>query len=559
MYYYLVVSSWNLLESFATESISPFSFYQERHFGNNLSRYMSSEKEKTHFLILSTRDLGGDISVIIDESLIDKSLLGQIKGLKTAFTYPKTIYYKKGKIKFRFSNPELRDGLIAESKILLEIKCVEKYQPDFYVKEVESKNVKGILYLKDSFSFEKDSYISQDYNYNKTKGALFGYVRGLYTTQDRVNMDLLNNLKDLKNEFGGLHTCIMMGGIIDHEKDVANMISKCKDAYFSEVGQSSSFDVIVANYFEINKIMKLRMKEVTSDIGMEILSRKEELESTIKGIDTEYNIDFVKREFARIKDEEKENGLKKGKTREQYKQGTPERVYKDKLKNIIEEYNKDYELRQLKYELASLDQESSPNKYDSILTSLFFRISDIMNELIKGVSNKTDKNAVSLSDIEISNDSIRIINDSNNPEKEYFNILLKYIIDNTRDVSISEFSVMQMIEQTALLFKSSQQAKTEEGITILNTLRGYWAYKKHKADNFNIPDNMKVLQSIMSFMIKPFDFSQIERYMLIKGYQEKCYAYMLLGAWMGFADMPKTFTNILYQDEDVAQLIEDTI
>lgn len=559
MYYYLVVSSWNLLESFATESISPFSFYQERHFGNNLSRYMSSEKEKTHFLILSTRDLGGDISVIIDESLIDKSLLGQIKGLKTAFTYPKTIYYKKGKIKFRFSNPELRDGLIAESKILLEIKCVEKYQPDFYVKEVESKNVKGILYLKDSFSFEKDSYISQDYNYNKTKGALFGYVRGLYTTQDRVNMDLLNNLKDLKNEFGGLHTCIMMGGIIDHEKDVANMISKCKDAYFSEVGQSSSFDVIVANYFEINKIMKLRMKEVTSDIGMEILSRKEELESTIKGIDTEYNIDFVKREFARIKDEEKENGLKKGKTREQYKQGTPERVYKDKLKKIIEEYNKDYELRQLKYELASLDQESSPNKYDSILTSLFFRISDIMNELIKGVSNKTDKNAVSLSDIEISNDSIRIINDSNNPEKEYFNILLKYIIDNTRDVSISEFSVMQMIEQTALLFKSSQQAKTEEGITILNTLRGYWAYKKHKADNFNIPDNMKVLQSIMSFMIKPFDFSQIERYMLIKGYQEKCYAYMLLGAWMGFADMPKTFTNILYQDEDVAQLIEDTI
>ena len=559
MYYYLVVSSWNLLESFATESISPFSFYQERHFGNNLSRYMSSEKEKTHFLILSTRDLGGDISVIIDESLIDKSLLGQIKGLKTAFTYPKTIYYKKGKIKFRFSNPELRDGLIAESKILLEIKCVEKYQPDFYVKEVESKNVKGILYLKDSFSFEKDSYISQDYNYNKTKGALFGYVRGLYTTQDRVNMDLLNNLKDLKNEFGGLHTCIMMGGIIDHEKDVANMISKCKDAYFSEVGQSSSFDVIVANYFEINKIMKLRMKEVTSDIGMEILSRKEELESTIKGIDTEYNIDFVKREFARIKDEEKENGLKKGKTREQYKQGTPERVYKDKIKKIIEEYNKDYELRQLKYELASLDQESSPNKYDSILTSLFFRISDIMNELIKGVSNKTDKNAVSLSDIEISNDSIRIINDSNNPEKEYFNILLKYIIDNTRDVSISEFSVMQMIEQTALLFKSSQQAKTEEGITILNTLRGYWAYKKHKADNFNIPDNMKVLQSIMSFMIKPFDFSQIERYMLIKGYQEKCYAYMLLGAWMGFADMPKTFTNILYQDEDVAQLIEDTI
>ena len=60
MKYYLEISSWNLLESFVTESISPFFFYKERNFGNNLSRYLGSKSEKINFLILSEKDQGGD-------------------------------------------------------------------------------------------------------------------------------------------------------------------------------------------------------------------------------------------------------------------------------------------------------------------------------------------------------------------------------------------------------------------------------------------------------------------------------------------------------------------
>lgn len=40
MFYYISTNSWNLLESFVSESISPFSFYQVRGYGNNLSRYL---------------------------------------------------------------------------------------------------------------------------------------------------------------------------------------------------------------------------------------------------------------------------------------------------------------------------------------------------------------------------------------------------------------------------------------------------------------------------------------------------------------------------------------
>lgn len=78
---------------------------------------------------------------------------------------------------------------------------------------------------------------------------------------------------------------------------------------------------------------------------------------------------------------------------------------------------------------------------------------------------------------------------------------------------------------------------------------------------FTIPDNMPVLQSVMSFFLKPFGFDQIERYMMNKKYTEKKYAMMLWAACNGYAALPKTFTSVLYQDKanykDMDDLLED--
>ena len=50
MFYYISTNSWNLLESFVSESISPFSFYQVRGYGNNLSRYLDGTNERANYL-----------------------------------------------------------------------------------------------------------------------------------------------------------------------------------------------------------------------------------------------------------------------------------------------------------------------------------------------------------------------------------------------------------------------------------------------------------------------------------------------------------------------------
>ncbi len=559
MPYYLEISSWNLLESFSTESISPFSFYRERQFGNNLSRFLSGEKEKTNYLILSKKDLGGDISLVIDDEIIDSPCLMPIKGSKTAYTYPKTIYYKKGKIHIRFDNEGLRDNLIDESKILLEIKCLEKYQSDFYVKRIPSKNLKSIINLRESLSFEKEVFIHDDDKYNKIKGAFVGYIRGLYTTQDDTSIVLQNRLIDLKNTFGGLYTKVMMDETYYEKPTMYTDIADCKAQYLAVIGPSNSFDVIKAQYDEIAKITKERSKDSSTGYRRQLLKDKRQIENSLNQIEVLYNIQEVRTELKLIKEEEKSNGERKGKTREFFKKGSFEYIRKKKLEEILNDIENNEEYRQLQYELRSIEEKLNSNKYDSILSAIFTRISDILNDLIRNTSNITNNDTINLANIEMTKDSIRMKCAQDDPERIYFNILLRDIIANSSVKNLSEYHVMQLLENSATSFKKNNIVKTEKGECLLNTLRSYWAYKNQKTENYIIPDDMPILQSIMSFFIKPLDFNQIERFMRIKQYKQKCYAYMLWGASIGFADMPKTFTNILYQNENITHLMDDTL
>jgi len=46
---------------------------------------------------------------------------------------------------------------------------------------------------------------------------------------------------------------------------------------------------------------------------------------------------------------------------------------------------------------------------------------------------------------------------------------------------------------------------------------------------------------------------------MIKKFSSKAYAFMLWGAWIGFADMPKTFTNVLYQNDNINSMIDSKL
>ena len=537
MQYYIEISSWNLLESFVTESISPYSFYSERNFGNNLSRYLSGEKEKYNYLILSSEDLGGDISLIVDESLIDITCLKSInKRLTTAFTYPKTIYYRKGFVKFRFDSSSLKDSIIAESRILLEVKCLDKYVPDFFVKSKKSKMKADISKLKDFLSFERSAYIDFDEKFNKLKGALIGYTRGQYTTSDDTTLKLQNDLRDIKNSFGGMNTQIMMSDVFHEDSDLSERIRNCRELYFKVVGMDNSFDVLLDQYEEVIRLAKIRSEEkkqlYNNQRKDDLLQEKTYVEDCISRIEQSFNIVKVRKELDSIKALEKTNGERIGKSRLYFKKDSAEYERKQQLKIIIDEFEKgNAEYIHYKNRLYQIDQElnDNSNKYDNILSAIFTRISDILNDLIKNTSNLTNGGVIDLSQVFVS-DSLYLSSNLDDSEICYFNILLNCILNSTTAKQLSEHSVLFILEESAKLFKSRPLSREDSGKMILNTLREYWSYKNQRVDTFTIPEGMPVLQSIMSFFVKPLGFDQIERYMMIKKFSCKAYAFMLWGA-----------------------------
>lgn len=169
MIYYINVTSWNLLESFVTESLSPHAFYSERSYGNNLSRYLDGGHELSEFLVLSTRETKSEYSILVDGELLDNESLSPVKSHSTLFTYNKTIYYKKGLVSFRFSTEDLLNALEAEAHILLDVKCIEKYKADFFIGNRGYKSVDVSSKLSNGLSFDKVNHVSIDNKFNALK------------------------------------------------------------------------------------------------------------------------------------------------------------------------------------------------------------------------------------------------------------------------------------------------------------------------------------------------------------------------------------------------------
>ena len=563
MKYYISISAWNLLESFTTESISPVAFYAERAYGAKLSRFLEDKFDRTYKLILSTKDNGGDYTIEVDEELIDKSLLAPEKD-KTIFSYPKTIYYQKGLVAFRFNTQEIMDSMIAESQILFEVKCVKKYQSDFYVKEVKPTTIKSGK-IGNSLSFDFMNYVEQDNRYNLIKGAITGYARGIMTAQSSDSRTLQTKVMDLKNAFAGLNTITLMGSgeIMNAGKYIA-MIEDCKILYNSQREEPTRiFDIMKQQFSEIIKLAETRANAISGHglsydqdmINSEIMS----VRNRIFAIEEANNIGSLISELEAIKKAERENGLMVGKERLYFKAGTPEYERKQEILNEFTYGNEEYKM--LKDELKRLygKQSESSNEVEILegaIQAIFTRLSDLSNEIIKKIAATESKNNLDLSAITISNNIVVESANGLKAESSFFNTLLNVILDNPLDSPISENAILKLVEKGTKAFMELPESETEDGKQIVNCMRGFWLYKNHRAVSFEIPSDMEVIKSTMGFLLKPFGFDQIERYLLNKKCQHKEYAFMLWGACIGYADMPKTFTEVLYSDTKEAEKLD---
>lgn len=565
MFYYISTNSWNLLESFVSESISPFSFYKVRGYGNNLSRYIDGTNERANYLILSTKEVKGDYVLRVNDEILDKLNLAPVKKSKTLFTYSKTIYFKKGAVAFLFSSSDLLESLVAESQILFEVKCIEKYKSEFIVNTSNALPL-STNKIANAISFQLNEYIAQDNFYDRIKGMVVAYTRAMAFAKNPKEQMLMCVLRELKNSFAGLNTQVMVSEIaVLNENKYTILIQKARETYNSIIKTKTNlFDILIQHFAEIVKLSKARAEEISknkqassTDKKELLITQKDALESQLYHLEYRDGISALIEELNSIKEKERENGIKVNKTRKYFEKGTWEYERKKYLKQEIKKHEEDnYEYKSIKQQIADIKQlitniETGTSAYDTTLGALFVRVSDIMNELIGKataygeINTEVDYSCMSLKNLVVSFDVPNSLE-----EKVFLDVVINEAIVCKQRI-LSDDVVLNLIVESANKYKCLKCANTEKGKLIIDTLREFWAYKHNQSSSFSIPDDMMVLKSLMAFFVKPFGFDQIDRYVQNKGIESKVYGYMLRGALIGYAAFPKTFTDTLYANRDI--------
>lgn len=564
MKYWIIIDSWNLMETFTTESLSPHSFYLNRSFGSDLTRYISKDGELFNNLVLYRQEPLSDYAIEIDSKVLDESL---IKNVNTAnvFLYPRTIYYKNPYVRFRFKNEDSIKAFIAESKIIFEVKTIDKYLP-YFICGTENAIAIGKTNKTDSFSFDLENYIYTDNLFNSIKGGIVSYVCGEMTTTSLENQSLFLALTSLKNIIAGLNTTVMMGEekITDYSP-YKIALAKTRNEFSKSNFKTSInlFEVLKHLLDEIISLSSQRLEVVehqkSPNYASEVAAlerKKDEYKALLYHLE-DSNIRDYKEELSKIREEEVKNGEREGKKRKYFPKDSIEFIRKNELKALIKRYKKDNsEYRNAYREYKALESSlanSVPGvtQYDSAISALFVRFSDNINDILRLTREslrEENANVIVLPQIDIQHNKYKVTIASATKEEEMiYNILINYIIShpNGKQSTVSDSQIIDIVEETGRLFKKHDESSTPDGEIIMETLRDFWLYKNQKTDIFNIPDNLPIMQAIISFLIKPRGFDQIERFMLNRGYQMKKYAFFLWGCLVGYASMPKTLTSIL--------------
>lgn len=565
--YWAILSHWSLIDSMATESISPYSFYMERCFGSDLSRYIDGSERINHIVLYATEPVA-DIAVELSESLLEPQSLCPVGKGHKVFTYPKTIVFRKGEVRFRFSSDVLLKTILSETEIMLEVKCTRLYRDDFYV-SVGGTPVNKELYM-DCLPLERqDESIVADDRRNYVKGAIMGFVRGSLTSHSESDRTLLNALADLKNSFGGQHTKIMIDCTYHPIASLMNKIESVEELYvLAGHRRTSNFEVIKHIYIEVIDIAKKRYEALKSRKILdrqkqadqfEVLARQCEME--MSRIMNEGDLSKVVDELNIIKSMEVARGREVGKSRLYFKKGTPEYIRKLELKAQIEDFKKnkeqynelDRKCREYKRRKTELMTDST--EYDGAISPAFLKISDVVSSITADVSRISSAGTVDLSPIDVTDGRTVVLRPGcgySVGQVEFFNILLESILDNPLKElrPVSDMDVMKILQISCKRYKDECKTfDTDEGQKIKDIVNSFWKYRKHDpSGNIVLDPSMPLLSAAIAFFVKCQDFSQIERYSENKGVGCKPYSLMLWSALVGFASLPRTMTDEIYSD-----------
>ena len=582
--FWIPINLWNLNELFTTESISPISFYKERDFGNPVNRNQEKIEDENN-LILFDDVVQSEILLKISPELLNVQCLTENSDKKAkskSFEYPKTIYLKNSLFKVYFSSQEKLNEFLNNTFMLLEVKTVNKYKSDFVVDETISKKRQKAIFQPQLISDKNEIQPFFDKAFNQFKGLIYGYFIGAIGTLGAKEQGLVSDLSKLKNTVGSIHTDIVLSEQYSNFWliNIRKQIKDCQKSYFDNFGkQSDVLDTLLLRLEEIDNLNKMRCadlsKQKSPTYKRDYESEQENLEKAKRKLykfECENDITPLKKELAQIKQDEVDNGKAKGKAREYYKKGSYEHSRKQELKQLIAELEGNYKYQELKKEIE-IQEERVRNfqfgftQYDSSITEQFSRISEYLHEITKKATSfflSKNNKSNDFPDISFDLDIAKLADCFFNHSKKNADFSVVFPKALTEKLTEIELNLLAVSANSILLQPQGRLGNfSEQNILDIikrigeqlpesaekQILRDYYLYRVGKNDNFNFPEN-QVLANLIVFLMKLGGHEQINKMLVAKNIPNKQIAFLLYGAYVGFANMPKTFTSVIFDSNN---------
>lgn len=605
-YYWLPLSSWNLSEIFVTESVSPHSFYKTRMFGtthNQLTDDNGKPLQSENCLVLYpnqfsfTPKTGKPTFVLINSNALDTKFL-EIDENGVVY-YFKTIYFQRGNFQLRFFSEPDKRMFLANSSVILEVKSFKKYDVDFF----EVKNDKqNILYVsnapQDNNQLSLDLVIARkskaeqvyfDRAYNQIKGLIYGLLCGTIGKKSVLEIKLETELQKLKSKVTALRTYFEMSDTIGQEvlEPSLQLTDNC-EALFKTLFPNntvSNFNGIKERIKEAGNLQYLRLTELRK--------QKKQIESSDNQFDENQkeHLRSLEEQKLELKNEQEQLRESRKKLEVQEKQikrpkkNTEGYYKKEELKAEIdllqEEINQlsekikpiNAEIQRINFEISKY-QTFGGTQYDSNIEEQFYRISGYINDLIFAPKEQSAQTLIPniqgiVLDIrnlanhyykvnvqkKIKNNDLNFVQSLNSEildtlsreDKAILEILTNVILSNPTSIlgDISENNLNEIL--TVAIEELSKRNISE---VIVSPLKDLLSYRLTGNGEYNIPNDQVVMRSFFAFIIKPYSAEELTKFMYSKNMQELHLAYIFWGAFFGFANMPKTFTNIIFESND---------
>jgi prefoldin subunit 5 len=613
--YFIPLSSLNLNGVFASESVSPHSFYEKRMFGmpyNTLTDDNGTLIQSENSLVLFSDyfefmpSSGCPIFLGIHEDDLDLTFLVKDNETNIAY-YFKSIYLRKGNFFVLFPNEDEKYLFIAMATPSTEVKTLNKYN----VKYAFGNNKEtDILYSlsKQTTSKKRPNFpilnLTVDNNavffdkaFNHIKGFIYGFLCGSLGQKTDDEIDLERTFQELHNLITGIKGKIEITqsfSINDYDefKTELNKSNSLFRLVFPNQ-QNFGYDNITVRLEELVKLQEKRFVE---------LSRQKR---HIEGLDKEEvrtiqkQIDELERQFYSVRGREQELRERKKMLEESRpkrpKANSPEKIERERVDGEIEEIkSKIADLKPLKYDLeqqisylrTDLQQFSALGRteYDNSVEEQYFRIAGYITDLSFWVSQNLTENKKGASYPQIDNvnfDLIKLTNHWQNPSNNYLDFIVSFSspsIDNLNDFDLSLYKLCTNIllshsktdennlsaKATDLAiylldtFTKSELSKTENGLNVIRNLTNLIDYRSSRTSDYAFPDN-QILIAFICTIFKPNSIDEFTN--LIQSNKVSCLdiAYSFWATFNGFANLPKNLTDIVLENgnEHLINYIDD--